>query len=257
MDGNELLKDAVMEAKVDIHKLHDQLQSHQLKMSGMRVVEVALFLGLLLAFYINGVKQQAAAMAKFDTLYAQYQTDTQKTQTEMKASYEARLTESKKQTDEANKQVTIVAGIASRNAKAARDTHEVTQTDRTLQQVAEDAHEHLGVLPTVEPDNLLGFPKESVQVFNATAIDNNRLKDNLASETTLYESAQSQFESSKKNEASLKTDLDKQKGLTTECNTALDALKNVKKPSKFKAALGKVGLVSIGIAIGKAAAVFF
>lgn len=249
-----VLGTAVGMAETDVHKLTDQLQSHQLKMNGLRLVELLLFVGLVLTFYIHGVKQQAAAMAKFDTLYNQYQTDAKKTQEDLKVSYEARLDEAKKQTDEANKQVVIVAGIASRNAKAAKDTQEVTKPDRTLLQVAEDAHEHLGYLPVVELDSLLGFPKDAVQGFEVTKIAHDTLSDNLKSETDLYTSAQSQFESSKKNELSLNADLLRQKGLTAECNTSLDALKKVKKPSKFKAAIEKAGLVTIGIAIGKALA---
>lgn len=230
--GNGLLDTA----KVDVHKLQDQLQSHHINLSWFRLAEIALFLGLVFGVYMHSAKVEAANMAKFEVMQSQYKADSDKLREDLKASYESRI-------QEANKQAALATQMTARNAKADKGIQDAKKPDATLTEVATAAHEQLGVTPAIEPDNKLGFDKGEVQDFIATDIDRDRLSQNLTDTTA-------QFESSKKNEVSLTTDLAATKKVGEECKTSLDQLKTVKTPNKFKAALIKVGLFVAGAWLG-------
>ena len=232
----EFIKNAVVKADADIHTLQQQLQSHHVNLSWFRLAEIALFLGLVFGVYIYSTKVDAENMGKFQAISAQYKADTDKLREDLKASYETRI-------QEANKQAALATAMASRNVKADKAIEDVKKPDATLTEVATASKDQLGVTPTVEPDNKLGFEKSEVQDFIATDIDRDRLSQNLADTTAQYASSQ-------KNVASLTTDLAASQKVGDECKASLDQLKKVKTPNKFKAALVKVGLFVAGAWLG-------
>lgn len=225
-----------MDVKSDLQVL----QQHHLTLNFLHIAVIVIALFMVGGMYVHEVKREAQQDAKVTQMLEQYKTDTAKLQVELKASFDQRLQD---QQDEARRQ----QDIARRDLAAAKQQKDVKNPDNTVPQVAADLNTFLGIKAVIEPDNNLGIGKQDAQSIIGIAIDGKRDAADLIDKTDQYDKAQASV-------TSLTSDLAKVQGQAKECEGTVAELKKVKKPSKFKTVLGKVGYAVAGFVIGKALA---
>lgn len=225
-----------MDVKSDIQAL----QQHHLTLSFLHIAVVVIALFMVGGMYVHEVKREAQQDAKVTQMLEQYKADTAKLQTELKVSFDQRLQDQKA---EAQRQ----QDIDRRDLAAARQQKEIKNPDKTLPQVVIDLDTFLGVKGIVEPDNTVGIGKQDVQNMIGAVEEGKRDSADLADKTDQYQKSQASV-------ASLTADLTKVQGQVKECEGTVAELKKVKKPSKFKAMLGKIGYGAVGFMLGKALA---